>query len=90
LAFRNQNYTSFCHNCDIPTPELLHPKTTTIQIVKSSGFGMQQFWFWDVTVAAKRCVVLNPESQKLKEMIFCERKKLRGLVIRCLNYIFAI
>ena len=21
------------------------------------GFGMQQFWFWDVTVVAKRCVV---------------------------------
>jgi hypothetical protein len=53
LAFWNQNYTSFCHNAEIPKPELLHPKTTTVQIVNSSWFGMQQFWFLDVTVVAK-------------------------------------
>jgi hypothetical protein len=33
---------------------------------------MQQFWFWDVTVVAKSCVVLIPDSQKLKEKSFVE------------------
>ena len=75
LAFRNQSYTSFCHNCHILKPELLLPKTTTVQIVNSSGFGMQQFWFKDVTVVAKRCVVLIPESQKFEEKDFLRRNK---------------
>ena len=90
LAFRNQNYTSFCHNCHILKPELLLPKTTTVQFVNSCGFKKQQFWFKDVTVVAKRCVVLIPESQKLKEKDFLRRNKLRGLVIGGLNCIFAI
>jgi hypothetical protein len=35
---------------------------------------MQQFWFWDVTVVAKRCLALIPESQKLKDKDFLEKK----------------
>ena len=90
LSFRNQNCTSFFHNCHILKPELLLPKTTTVQFVNSCGFKKQQFWFKDVTVVAKRCVVLIPESQKLKEKDFLRRNKLRGLVIGGLNCIFAI
>jgi hypothetical protein len=40
----------------MPKPELLHPKTTAVPIVNSSGFVMQQFWFWAVKVVEKRCV----------------------------------
>jgi hypothetical protein len=46
---------------------------TYLQIVNSSGFGMQQFWFKDVTVVAKRCAVWIPERQILKEKIFQEK-----------------
>jgi hypothetical protein len=81
LDFRNQNSTSFIHNCHILKPELLLPKTTTVQFVNSCGFKKQQFWFKDVTVLATRCVVLIPESQKLKEKDLLRRNKLRGLVI---------
>jgi hypothetical protein len=35
---------------------------------------MQQFWFWDVKVLKKRCVVLIPESQKLKEKTIVDKK----------------
>jgi hypothetical protein len=67
LDLMNQNYTLFCHNCDIPKPDLIHPKSTTINNFNDCGFGMQQFWFWDVTVVAKRCVVMILESQTLKD-----------------------
>jgi hypothetical protein len=90
LAFRNLKLHIFFHNCHFLKPELLLPKTTTIQFVKSCGFKKQQFWFKDVTVMEKRCVVLIPESQKLKEKDLLRRNKLIGLVIGGLNCIFAI
>jgi hypothetical protein len=43
-----------------------------------------------VRVVEKRCVVLIPESIKLKEKILFENKNVGGLVIGGLNYIFAI
>jgi hypothetical protein len=43
-----------------------------------------------VTVVEKRCAVLIPESQKLKEKDMLRRNKLRGLVIGGLNCISAI
>ena len=69
---------------------MLHPESRAVDNLNSCGFGMQQFWCWDVTVVAKRCVVLIPESQKLKEKDLLRKNKLRGLVIGCLNCIFAI
>jgi hypothetical protein len=38
----------------------------------------------------KRCAVLIPESQKLKEKIFFEKKYFGGFDIGGLNYIFTI
>jgi hypothetical protein len=43
-----------------------------------------------VTVVENRCAVLIPESQKLKEKRFVEKKYFGGLDIGGLNYIFAI
>jgi hypothetical protein len=43
-----------------------------------------------VTVVEKRFAVLIPESQKLKEKIFYEKKYFGCLDIGGLNYIFAI
>jgi hypothetical protein len=70
LALWNKNCTSFYHNCHIFKPELLLPKTTTVQFVNSCGFKKEQLWFKDVTVVEKICAVLIPESQKLKEKDF--------------------
>ena len=74
LAFRNSSYTSFGHNCDIPKPELLHPKSRSVNNLKGCGLGKQQLWFWDVTVVAKRCAVWIPESHKLKDDFFFEKQ----------------
>jgi hypothetical protein len=43
-----------------------------------------------VRVVEKRCAVLIPECQKLREKIFVEKKYFGGLDIGDLNYIFAI
>jgi hypothetical protein len=42
-----------------------------------------------VTVVEKRCAVLIPENQKLKEKRFFEKTYFGGLYIGGLNYIFA-
>ena len=50
LAFQNQNYISFCHNCDISKTELLQCCTTKPELFilvlrcNSSDFGMSQLW----------------------------------------------
>ena len=87
FGFPESKLLFFFHNCHILKPELLLPKTTTVQFVNSCGFKKQHFWFKDVTVVDKRCVVLIPESQKLKEKRFLRRNKLEGLVIGGLNCI---
>ena len=74
LAFRDPSRTSFGHNCDIPKPELLHPKSRTVNNLNGCGFEKQHLWFWDVTVLEKRCVVWILESQKLNENRFVDKK----------------
>jgi hypothetical protein len=78
FAFQNRSCTSFCHNCEIPKPQLLHPKTRTIQIVNISGFGMQQLGFWDVTAVTKRCALCSFDSGKPKTQV-----KQAGTCIGC-------
>jgi hypothetical protein len=56
FVFPESKLHIFCHNSDISKPELFHPKPRTANNLNGCGFGMQQFWFWDVTVVEKRCV----------------------------------
>jgi hypothetical protein len=41
LNFKIQNYTSFGHNCNIPKPDMLHPKSRSVYNLNGCGFGMK-------------------------------------------------